>query len=121
MKHSTLSSAPIAAIPLLPAVLHDDSGEYPSEETLEFIRNFDCGKYTCLYLAEFLEQVWWAADWGYTMKGKHKKKLYLSTGGWSGNEDIIDALQSNHVFWSMCWLETRRGGHYTFEIKECLY
>ncbi len=100
-----------------PENLHDDTGEYPSEETLEFIRNFDCAKNRCLYLAKFIEKIWWAADWGYTMKGK---KLYLSTGGWSGNEEIIDALQSNHVFWLMCWYETKRGGHYTFIIKEVL-
>ena len=104
-------------IKILPEVIHDDSGQYPSDEALEFIEKFDCAKYGCLSLTEFIEQVWWASDWGYNLKGKRKKKLQLSTGGWSGNEDIIRALKNNFVFWSMCWVETKRGGHYTFEIK----
>lgn len=102
----------------LPAVLHDDTGNYPSEESLEFIKKFDCAKYGCLALAEFIEQVWWAADWGYRIEGKDKKKLDLSTGGLSWNEDIILALKENLLFWKLCWVQSRRGGHYTFEIKE---
>lgn len=42
--------------------------------------------------------------------------LELHTGGWSGNEEIINALQNNKLFWSMWWQKTERGGHYTFEI-----
>jgi len=106
------------SIPSLPAVLHDETGEYPSDEALEFIKKFDCAKYGCLALAEFIRDVWWAAEWGYLMKGKRMKRLYLSTGGWSGNEYIISALQDNYIFWTICWRQTRRGGHYIFEIRE---
>lgn len=42
--------------------------------------------------------------------------LSLSTAGWSGNEEIIDALEKNHIFWLMFWTKSERGGHYTFEI-----
>lgn len=118
MKKIELRQPGIAEIPMLPAVLHDDTGDYPSDEALEFIKKFDCAKYGCLALAEFIEQVWWAAEWGYLMKGKRVKHLYLSTGGWSGNEEIMSALQDNFLFWSMCWKQTRRGGHYIFEIRE---
>ena len=97
-----------------PDILHDETGNYPSEEALEFIKNFDCLKYGCLALAEFIEQVWWAPEWGYSMKGN---KLHLSTGGWSGNEEIISAMKDNFSFWWTCWEQTRRGGHYIFEIK----
>lgn len=38
----------------------------------------------------------------------------IVTGGWSGCEDAIEALQENQVFWLMCWLETVRGGGYSF-------
>jgi hypothetical protein len=103
---------------VLPTVLHDETGDYPSDESLEFIKKFDCLKYGCLPLLEFIEQIWWASEWGYCLKGKRVKRLYLSTGGWSGNEEIISALHDNFMFWSMCWKQSRRGGHYIFEIKE---
>ena len=40
----------------------------------------------------------------------------ISTGGWSGNEDILGAMQENAVLWLMTWQSTRRGGHYVFEV-----
>ena len=42
--------------------------------------------------------------------------LSLSTAGWSGNEEIIDALEKNQFFWLMFWTKSERGGRYTFEI-----
>ena len=99
---------------IYPSVLHDETGDYPSDEALEFIEKFDCSEYGCMVLAKFIEEAWWASEWGYKMKGK---TLHLSTGGWSGNEDIIRALRNNFLFWSMCWYQSNRGGHYIFKIK----
>ena len=42
----------------------------------------------------------------------------LSTGGWSGNEEIIKALRNNQLFWAFCWHQSTSGGHYVFIIKE---
>lgn len=42
--------------------------------------------------------------------------LEIHTGGLSNNEQIIDALKSNKLFFTMWWSKTERGGHYYFEI-----
>lgn len=108
---------------------------YPDEEDLKFIREFDCSKEKMSLLIDFIENIWWASDWGFrrtyrkdnyftsfsltdeTNKRKRKYlRLSLSTGGWSGNEDIIEALKQNKYFYSFYWLQSRRGGHYIFEI-----
>jgi hypothetical protein len=47
-----------------------------------------------------------------------KNVLTLHTGGWSGNESIIQALRENQMFWILYWQESRRGGHYKFELPE---
>ena len=44
------------------------------------------------------------------------ERLYLSTGGWSGNEDLIGALQEHTLFWTLCWQKSERGGHYVFDL-----
>ena len=43
-------------------------------------------------------------------------KLHYSTGGWSGHEEIISELEKT-FFWMFCWEQSRRGGHYIFEIN----
>jgi len=41
-----------------------------------------------------------------------------ATGGWSGNESIIDALMRNDTFWLCCWRASLWGGYYEFEVRE---
>lgn len=43
-------------------------------------------------------------------------KFYYSTGGWSGHEELIGELKQTW-FWYLCWEQSRRGGHYVFEIN----
>lgn len=64
---------------------------------------------------DFIRSIWWMADWGFD---KTKNKIHLSTGGWSGNEDIIGAMIENSILWGRCWQSSRRGGHYIFEIPK---
>lgn len=85
---------------------------YPTEEELDYIKNYDLIQGNVKELLDYIEERWWMSDWGFHLTGKRVLRLQLSTGGWSGNESIIDALQSNFVFWSMYWRKTVRGGHY---------
>lgn len=39
---------------------------------------------------------------------------HVHTGGWSGHEEMIRALEKNFMWWSMYWYSTTRGGHYVF-------
>lgn len=82
---------------------------YPSDETLEEIKNADCQDFH--KFMEMIEPHWEFADWGWRRDGE---VYFISTGGWSGNEDIIQAMKENMIFWMMYWANSRRGGHYVF-------
>jgi len=45
--------------------------------------------------------------------------LELHTLGWSGNEDIVEALNKN-LFWILFWKKSERGGHFYFDIEMSL-
>lgn len=94
----------------------DDDG-YPTEEMLDKIAKWN---YNFIDLMRFIEPHWQYSSFGYWTKNKLEKSIeyHISTAGWSGNEDIIRALQDNHIFWSLCWVQSKRGGHYIFEVKE---
>ena len=92
----------------------DDDG-YPTESTLEQITNFKAWtRAECVTLLGHISAIW---NWPkyFTQEGDEYK---LSTGGWSGNESIIEALQGNLMFWMRCWESSRRGGHFVFRLPE---
>jgi hypothetical protein len=100
-----------------------DLDGYPTEDALDEIKNWHYDK-GWNSLMEFVKSIWWAADWGW--REEDTKDLYgittirynISTGGWSGNESLIYALEENTVFWMMNWFQSRRGGHYIFKVKK---
>jgi len=59
----------------------------------------------------------WRSEYSIAKRSKNPI-LYveLHTGGFSANEDVIEALQDNMMFWLMWWWKTERGGHYYFKI-----
>ena len=92
-----------------------------AKKELKEIKNWDVKD--AHNLIERLRDMWeykkyFIEKWG--LDHIHKKRpvlwLELHTGGWSGNEDIIEALQKHKLFWMMWWCKTERGGHYYFEI-----
>lgn len=116
----------------------DAAGVYPSEESLEVIKSWDLidASYKKVHaLLDFVQALWEYPDRFYWYKSLYRKpyklmksdgtpdktkyrKLYLSTGGWSGNESIIRSLQENPLFWALYWEKSTVGGHYWFVIPE---
>jgi len=97
---------------------------YPTDRELAIIRRWDTIKYRIPDLLEYIKSVWWMPDWGFKLyKGRDHlfrkacMKLELHTGGWSGNEEVIEALKRNFLFWSMHWRKHIAGGHFWFEIR----
>jgi len=95
---------------------------YPTENELNKIEKWSYKDY--VGLVRYVAELWYYPDRVKIYRGKDYcmgrtiKKLYLSTGGWSGNEDIIGALHKNYVFWACCWLRSQRGGHYWFDLSK---
>ncbi len=89
--------------------------EYPSEDVLQEIEKFSLTERKVEDLLEIVKEAW--NDIGnFVLIGKSKKRLELHTGGWSGNEDIINALRNNRLFFPIYWYKSERGGHYYFKI-----
>jgi hypothetical protein len=108
--------------------LLDDDG-YPTEAALEAIKlwHWDDAK----GWFKFIEGLWYFRSFGWKevdephewsdmeqYKDRMVHRYYISTAGWSGNESIIRAMQDNDMMWHLNWVESRRGGHYIFELKE---
>jgi hypothetical protein len=106
-----------------------EKGTYPTDKQLINVERWDLiedsENHNKLYtLLDYVKNLWEYPDRFYIgksrkhkfMKNKRIRTLYLSTGGWSGNESIIGSLHKNFIFWSMYWYKEQRGGHYWFEI-----
>ena len=88
-----------------------DGGGYPTEQTLFEIEHWSPDDFVGLAksIAPYFNchgRLW--------VEGKI---LRVGTGGWSGCESIIEAMQANQILWIMRWVSSRRGGGYEFEIK----
>lgn len=93
-------------------------GDYPTEEELEKIRRWDYKD--AFGLMEFIRPYWEQHGW-WKQTGKKVINLQMSTGGWSGNESIIGALdevQNGNMFFFLWWQKSVRGGHYWFKVKQ---
>jgi hypothetical protein len=107
-----------------------DEDGYPTEEALDKIKTWPYDDVESLF--DFIHDIWYYANSGYWREefvmqddfnvhlefDRPRKRYYISTIGWSGNESIIRALQENEIIWCMHWVQSRRGGHYIFELKE---
>ncbi len=96
-----------------------DADGYPTEKELKKVRNWPVKEISdCVEYLEYIRTLWWQDEWGFSIGEKVKGRYYLSTGGWSGNEEILNAMKSCVMFWMLCWQSSRRGGHYIFDVPE---
>lgn len=65
-------------------------------------------------LMDYVQNLWMYDDY-FIRRGR---TYTLHTGGWSGNEDLVGAMQHNLIFWTLCWVSSRRGGHYVFQLPK---
>ena len=104
-----------------------DEDGYPTENALEIVEKWHWDDARGWF--KFIEGLWAYHDWGWKEKDEshdwNKDKIvhryYISTAGWSGNESIIRAMQKNDWMWHLNWVQSRRGGHYIFELREFNY
>jgi len=90
---------------------------YPSEETLDQIQNHPLAtRQDLMELLELIRSEWWMAETGFNLVGVNVLHLTLITGGWSGNESILQALQQHTLFMPMFWQKSIRGGRHYFRI-----
>jgi hypothetical protein len=102
----------------------DDDG-YPTDAALDVIRLWHWDNAKGWF--KFIEGLWHFHSWGWReddeaheyLKDEIVRRYYVSTCGWSGNESIIRAMQENKsMMWTLTWVQSRRGGHYIFELRE---
>jgi len=92
----------------LPEIRLDADG-YPADETLNAIAEY-LGDWHALLerIRPLIDGHGWIRRDGY--------KWEVATGGWSGCESVIRALQRNKFFWGACWYISQSGGYYEFRI-----
>ena len=93
--------------------------DYPSDAELEQIRTAETDPRSWFAFICATGHFW--PDWGWRVEeadedGKPVTRYLISTGGWSGNEDILAAMRDNFILWHQTWRVHRAGGHYEFEV-----
>jgi hypothetical protein len=87
---------------------------YPEMHELENIKNWPHEDPEGLM--DYCISMWM---WGSEESIKRPNGVYrFATGGWSGNESIIEALGENTLFWMMHWESSHRGGLHIFKIQK---
>lgn len=84
--------------------------EYPLQEDLDTLSSWPMAR-----AGEWLGlacRMWWMGD---SLIHRTQRRLYLSTGGWSGNEDIAGAMMGSFL-WAIVWVSSRRGGHHVLDL-----
>lgn len=102
-----------------------DADGYPTQETLDAL--IDWPYKDALGALRFMQAAWhWPERVTETLRVEELlvcgtvegdvRFLRCSTGGWSGNEDLIFALRDNPMIWSQTWRMSTSGGLHIFRL-----
>jgi hypothetical protein len=94
-----------------------DGNGYPSKDGLKLLSDWNVVREDVSTLLIVIEKMWRGNKSAYKLTGNRVQHLELHTGGWAGNEEIIDALIQNTIFWGRYWRTQKQGGHYFFTIR----
>lgn len=100
------------------SALVDDDG-YPTECGIAAVQVFHGSPAA---LVDLLEQMWWTptlmtVDEWLDAQLRVVVRVSLVTGGWSGNEQLIDALGGS-MFHLRFWESSHRGGLHVYEVPK---
>ena len=95
-----------------------DGHGYPTDIATQIISSWPVTDIQGLFV--FAKSLWWAPEYfsaeeiqdGYDHPAI---RLNISTAGWSGNEELVGALQDT-ILWLVYWQSSRRGGHHVIDI-----
>lgn len=93
-----------------------DEDGYPDDWELQDIR--DAAAFEAVDACDLLERVrglWHWPNFATVTQDGDRLQHEFCTGGWSGNESLIQALRDNTMFWLRWWRLSERGGRYVFE------
>jgi hypothetical protein len=103
-----------------------DADGYPTEETLERIKTWPCETLADMAEAmDFAGRAWyypdyWEVDPAFVADEwpgqKPQRRYVFSTGGWSGNESVVAAIEANLMLQMIGAWSWRRGGHYEYRF-----
>lgn len=107
-----------------------DRDGYPTDETLDRIERWPVaqqvdGVRTCL---DFVVEAWdtrygsvhrtlMDIEQAFLAPDANETFIRFATGGWSGNESLIHALQRNHIVHGLTWVMSRRGGLHIYRYQ----
>lgn len=110
LPHPALASSQTNGVQLL-----DDDG-YPTQAALLLLKTWNWNDPRgWLALAK---ELWSYPDRFNLVEEAGRVEYLLSTGGWSGNESVIRAMQENFLLWSSCWVSSARGGKHVLQVRD---
>lgn len=99
-----------------------DEDGYPTDAALERIEKWPVED-NVIGLLDFVASLWhwpncvWKEEKEHEWKKETVTHICFATGGWSGNESLIDALNANFLG-NVKWVMSKRGGYHEYEYED---